>query len=237
MNNFDDSLGNENILSGDILATNLGEENTSLGITPNDGTFSDPFSNELESLSLIEKAIQSDQENNSNNSNPSTNDFSPIDIGIDPLTGDNTDNSSESTKESEIASLDLDDTSFAPPKSELQFAGGFGDFEGGNDVTLEIKDTEGNIIETFALSGEGQGEVYRNEEKVYLFFSGTDETTEVDISANGNVTFGDFFGGSLEIETTGSIEGGDILLDDEDDTEEPGLVLKSGLEGGAIVDY
>ena len=57
MNNFDNSLGNENILGGDILATNLGEENTSLGITPNDGTFSDPFSHELESLSLIEKAI------------------------------------------------------------------------------------------------------------------------------------------------------------------------------------
>ena len=85
MNNFDNSLGNENILGGDILATNLGEENTSLGITPNDGTFRDPFSNYLESLSLIEKAIQSERENNSNDNNPSTNDFSPIDTGIDPF--------------------------------------------------------------------------------------------------------------------------------------------------------
>ena len=237
MNNFDDFLGNENILGGDILAANLGEENTSIGITPNDGTFSDPFSNDLESLSLIEKAIQSDQENNSNDNNSSTNDFSPIDTGIDPLTGNNTDIPSESTKEFELASLNLNDTSFAPPKSELQFEGGFGDYEGGNDITLEIKDTEGNIIETFALSGEGQGEVYRDEEGVYLFFSGTDETTEVDISAIGNVKFGDFFGGSLEIETTGSIEGGDVLLDDEDNTKESGLVLKSGLEAGTTDNY
>ena len=132
----------------------------------------------------------------------------------------------------------MDDTSFAPPKSELQFAGGFGDFEDGNDVTLEIKDDQDNVIETFALAGEGQGEVYRDENGTYLFFSGTDETTEVDISAIGNVIFGDFFGGSLEIETTGSIEGGDVVLDDEDNSdEESGLVLKSALEFGAITGY
>jgi len=233
MNNFDNSLGNEAILGENILATNLGEENTNIGIITNNGTFNDPFSNELEFISIIENEVQSGEKNN----NTQSNDFSAIDPGIDPLTGNNVDDSNQSKKEAEIASLDLNDASFAPPKSELQFAGGFGDFEGGNDVTLEVKDDEDNIIETFALVGEGQGEVYRDEDGTYLFFSGTDETTEVDISAIGNVTFGDFFGGSLEIETTGSIEGGDVVLDDEDNTDESALLLKSGLESGVITGY
>ena len=52
--------------------------------------------------------------------------------------------------------------------------------------------------------------------------------------------FGDFFGGSLEIETTGTIEGGDVVLNDIDDTSEPSLVLNSGIEdkeNSAIVGF
>ncbi|ELS01404.1 HAF family repeat protein [Xenococcus sp. PCC 7305] len=227
MSNFDDFLGNETIFGSDILETNLGEEDTNIGINSKDGTFNDPFGNELEFLSIVEKEVQSEQAGNNNSSN---NDFSPVDTGIDLLTGNNTDNASESNKESEIANLELDDTSFAPPKDELQFAGEFGDFEGGDDVTLEIKNTDENVVETYCLTGKGQASLYRDDEdgKAYIFFSGTDETTSVKIFAKSNIQFSSYIGDSLKIETTGSIDAGSVTLSNPDET---GLVLKSGIQG------
>ncbi len=237
MNN---SLVDNNLLAGDIVApllpNLLEEENTSLGITPNDGAFSDPFSNDTESLSAIEKAILSEQERNILENNNDIPNNSNTDLGIDPFTGGNIDSRSNSVSASAIEGLDLNDISFAPPKSELDLIGGFGDFAGGNDVTLEVKNTDGEVVETFALTGEGQGEVYRDEENAYLFFSGTDETTNVDISSVSNIKFGDYYGDSLDIETTGSIDGGDVVLSDES-VAETGLALKAGIEGGAILDY
>jgi probable HAF family extracellular repeat protein len=62
-------------------------------------------------------------------------------------------------------------------------------------------------------------------------FQVQNETTDVSIDSQSNIKFSDFVGASLEIETAGSIDGGDVFLNDEDSVEEPGLVLKSGLEG------
>jgi probable HAF family extracellular repeat protein len=72
--------------------------------------------------------------------------------------------------------------------------------------------------------------LYRDDEgkKAYVFFSGTDENTSVKISAKSNISFGNYIGDSLKIETTGSIDGESIILNNPDET---GLILKSGIEG------
>ncbi|MBE9043425.1 hypothetical protein IQ255_03205 [Pleurocapsales cyanobacterium LEGE 10410] len=218
----DNIFGND-ILSGDLntsLVPELGTEDTSLGITPSEGSFSDPLNQEL---SLTKAEIVIDENENTIDNSSSFNNSSSLNsislFSIDPLTGE--------ANKSQVNNIDLSDTSFAPPQSELELLGGFGDVDGKNDVPLEIKDADGNVVETFSLTGEGQASLYRDEEYQYIFFSGVDETTKVDISSTSNIKFGDYIGDSLRIETAGSIEGGDIVLNEPDET---GLVLKSGVE-------
>ena len=216
-------FGND-ILSGDLntsLVPELGQEDISLNITPQESSYTDPLTQEL---SLIESEIVLDDHENSVDNN-SSNNFNSINnivvSNIDPFIGGD-------VQEFQVNEVDVNDTSFAPPQSQLQFQGGFGDYDGGNDVTLEIKDTDGNVVETFALRGEGQATLYRDEEYQYVFFSGVDETTNVDISSTSNIKFGNYIGDSLKIETSGSIDGESVSLTNPDET---GLVLKSGIEG------
>ncbi|MEL6438902.1 MAG: hypothetical protein AAFQ80_06575 [Cyanobacteria bacterium J06621_8] len=112
----------------------------------------------------------------------------------------------------------------------LDFVGGFGDYDGGNDLTLEVKDSRENVIETFSMTGAGQGTLYKDDEKEYIFFSDTNETTKVDIDAVSDLVFEDYIGDSLSIETTGSIEGGNITLNDENLEEDSGLTLRAGID-------
>ena len=217
----DNIFGND-ILSRDLntsLVPELGQEDILLDITPSESSYADPLSQEL-SLTETEIAIDEiDIDNNSSSNNSQlVNNISVA--NIDPFIGGD-------AEEFQVNGIDVNDTSFAPPQSELEFQGGFGDYDGGNDVTLEIEDTNGNVVETFALSGEGQATLYRDEEYQYVFFSGVDETTKVDIDSTSNIKFGDYLGDSLEIQTTGSIDGGDIVLNEPNET---GLVLKSGEE-------
>lgn len=234
INSLNNSLDHQNIfgenISDTLLNPSLEDENTTLGIVSSDGAFSDPFDSESESLSLIEQLIISERENE--NTTVTSNSSFDISLAVDSFTGGSLD-----LPQSAIPQESVADTSFAPPISTLEFQGGFGDFDGGDDVTLEIEDSEGNVVETYALSGEGQGTLYTDEDYAYLFFSGTDETTNVDISSQSNIKFGDFVGASLEISTPGSIDGGDVFLNDQDETEETALVLQSGLAGGASPNY
>ena len=205
-----------------VLVPELGQENILVDITPSETSLIDPLTQEL-SLTQSEIVLdETDLDNNSSSNNTSS--FNSIVVAnIDPLVGVN-------PQEFQVSEIDVNDTSFAPPQSKLTFQGGFGDFNGGNDVTLEIKDTDGNVAETFRLTGEGQASLYRDEEYQYIFFSGVDETTKIDIDSTSNIKFGNYIGDSLKIETTGSIEGGDIILSEPDET---GLVLKSGLESAS----
>lgn len=114
----------------------------------------------------------------------------------------------------------------------LEFVGGFGDYDGGNDVTFAVKDNQNNVIETFSMTGVGQATLYKDAEKEYIFFSGTDETTKVNISAISDLVFEDYTGDSLSIETTGSIKGGNITLNDENTEENSGLTLRAGIDTG-----
>ena len=217
----DNIFGND-ILNGDLttsLVPELGTENILIDTAPTEISLLDPLNQEL---SLTEPEIISDEINFDNNSfNNTVSSFNNIArFNADPLITAN-------AEEFQVNGIDVNDTSFAPPQSQLQFQGGFGDYDGGDDVPLEIKDTEGNVVETFKLTGEGQATLYRDEEYQYVFFSGTDETTDVDIDSTSNIKFGDYIGDSLEIQTTGSIEGGNIVLNNPDET---GLVLKSGIE-------
>lgn len=224
----DNIFGND-ILSGDLntsLVPELGTEDLSLNITPPEGSYVDPLTQEL---SLTESEIVVHENENSADNNSSFNNDSLINnffvSSIDPFIGGD-------VQEFQVNEIDVNDTSFAPPQSQLQFQGGFGDYDGGNDVTLEIEDTDGNVVETFALRGEGQASLYRDEEYQYVFFSGVDETTKVDIDSTSNIKFGNYIGDSLKIETSGSIDGGDIVLNDPDET---GLVLKSGIKGTSVI--
>ena len=223
------SIFGNDILSAELdtsLVPELGNENISLGITPQQSSFIDPLNQEL---SLIEQEIVLDKPENSFEQKSSNNNSSSINnislFNIDPLIGSD-------VSRFQVNNINASNASFAPPQNELEFQGGFGDYDGGNDVTFEVKNDRGIVVETYALSGEGQATLYRDEDKAYVFFSGTDKSTNVNISAKSNIQFGNYIGDSLKIETTGSIEGGDIVLNDPDET---GLVLRSGLEGtGAI---
>ena len=215
----DNIFGND-VLNGDLttsLVPELGQENILIDVTPSETSLIDPLAQEL-SLTEQEPAIDEIDIDTSGNNDSSFNNI-PV-ANTDPLIAAN-------AEEFQVNGIDVNDTSFAPPQSELEFQGGFGDFDGGNDVTLEIEDTEGNVVETFKLTGEGQASLYRDEDYQYIFFSGVDETTNVDIDSVSNIKFGDYIGDSLEIKTSGSIEGGDIILSEPDET---GLVLKSGLD-------
>jgi probable HAF family extracellular repeat protein len=118
----------------------------------------------------------------------------------------------------------------AADSNGLEFVGGFGDYDGGNDVTLAVKDNQNNVTETFSMIGAGQGTLYKDAEKEYIFFSGTDKTTKVNISAISDLVFEDYTGDSLSIETSGSIEGGNITLNDENTEENSGLTLRAGID-------
>ena len=221
-----DNIFSNNILSGDLnnsLVPELGQEDILLNITPTESSFIDPLTQEL---SLTESEIVLDENDNSVDNN-SSNNFNSINnivvSNIDPFIGGD-------VLEFQVNEVNVNDTSFAPPQSQLQFQGGFGDYDGGDDVTLEIKDTDGNVVETFALRGEGQASLYRDEEHQYVFFSGTDETTKVDIDSVSNIKFGNYLGDSLKIETTGSIDGGDVVLNDENIEEDSGLTLRAGID-------
>ncbi len=193
------------------LVPELGQDDISLNITPQESSFVDLLNQEL---SLIEPEVVIDEIDNDNN-------ISRLDIDL--LLG-------VSAQEFQMSNLTASNASFVTPQSGLELQGGFGDYDGGNDVTFEVKNDEGVVVETYALSGNGQATLYRDDEgeKAYVFFSGTDETTSVNISAKSNIQFGSYIGDSLKIETTGSIDGESVILNNPDET---GLILKSGIQG------
>ena len=210
-------FGND-ILSGDLntsLVPELGDEDLSFDITYRNSSFIDPLTQEL---SLIELETEDLSEDNINR-NSSSNNFQFANrisfANIDPFVASN------------AQEFQVNNTSFAPNQSQLTFQGGFGDYNGGNDVTFEVKNEDGAVVETYSLKGEGQATLYRDEEFQYVFFSGTNETTKVDISSVSNIKFGNYIGDSLKIETSGSIEGSEIILYESDET---GLILESGIE-------
>ena len=218
---------NNDILSGDLnnsLVPELGTEDISLNIIPQESSFVDPLNEEL---SLTESEIVIDENKKSVDNNSAINNDSSFNniivSNIDPLTV-------AEAEEFQVNEIDVNDTSFAPPQSQLDSLGGFGDYDGGDDVTLEIKDTDGNVVETFKLTGEGQATLYRDQEHEYIFFSGVDETTKVDIYSVSDIKFGNYIGDSLKIETTGSIDGGDIVLNDENTEVDSGLTLRAGID-------
>ncbi|NJL51732.1 MAG: hypothetical protein HC930_05025 [Hydrococcus sp. SU_1_0] len=227
------SIFANDIFSGDLinpLVPELGQEYISLGIEKQEISLTPSIN---EGLSLIKIEPTNYETENSLNNGLLDNNSSAKRISslkIDPIIG-------TASRAVQINSgVDINDTSFAPPQSELEFVGGFGDFEGGNDVTLKVKNHQNKVIETFSLTGEGQASLYRDDQHEYIFFSNIDKTTKVNISAISNLKFGDFIGDSLKIETTGSIEGGDIVLNNEDHSNS-GLSLKSGLIDGKIINY
>ena len=217
-------LGND-ILSGDLntsLVPELGQEDISLNITPQESSYTDPLTQEF---SLTEPEIISDEIDIDNNSTPNNiSSFNNIAVAnIDPFTAANPD-------EFQVNNVSASNALFTPSIDELQLQGGFGDYDGGNDVTFEVKNDDEVVVETYSLTGKGQASLYRDDEdgKAYIFFSGTDETTSVEISAKSNIQFDSYIGDSLEIETTGSIDAGSVTLSNPDET---GLVLKSGIQG------
>ncbi len=213
MTNNDIFFGEKNLSDNDILnfdlAPLLGEENILLDIKPTEGAFIDPLSKELDFISVFNLKEQLDRETRQEETKRTVNyhfSFYSSQLttaAIDPFTG--------------------------MSMSSLTYQGKFGDFDGREDVTLEIKDADGKVVETFSLSGEGQGILYSDSEQKYVFFSGTDETTSVEISSLSNLKLDDYFGDSLKVETVGSITAKDIVLVNEDET---GLVLRSGLGDG-----
>jgi probable HAF family extracellular repeat protein len=110
--------------------------------------------------------------------------------------------------------------------------GQFGDFDGKNDETYSLKDSKGNIIESFVLTGSGKGQVWVDDGYEYVEFSGTDKTTSVTISAENNLKFDNYTGSTLKVDTTGSITAGTIALQNTNASTVPGLSLKAGLPGG-----
>ncbi|MGF2040075.1 MAG: DUF3466 family protein [Nostoc sp. CmiVER01] len=108
--------------------------------------------------------------------------------------------------------------------------GKFGDFDGHQDFQLAITDALGNP-ETFSLSGDGIGEVFRNSSFEQIIFTGTNASTIVQISAFNNIKFGNYTGSSLQVQTKGSISAGNITLKNTASSSNPGLNLQSGLSG------
>lgn len=128
-----------------------------------------------------------------------------------------------------VEDIKLNESFFSLYDEDWISQGKFGDFDGLNDAQLSIEDTEGEVVETFSLIGNGYGEVFKDDEYQYLFFSGIDETTEVEVSALSNIRFDDYIGSSLQVQTEGSITAGDIVLLNPDSFDSPGLILQSGL--------
>ncbi|MEH2168366.1 MAG: hypothetical protein V7K41_17280 [Nostoc sp.] len=164
--------------------------------------------------------------NNSTNNN-STTDF-------DPLTGNAKDAPLVSTtgsptfKTASLSNNSVKSTDANSPSDSLVSVGKFGDFDGHQDFQLTLQDTNGNP-ETFSLTGDGVGEVFRNSSFEQVIFKGTDGSTKVQISAFNNIKFGNYTGSSLQVQTKGSISAGNITLKNTADSSSPGLSLQSEL--------
>lgn len=89
--------------------------------------------------------------------------------------------------------------------------GKFGDYEGRDDATLEIKDTYGNSAGTFSLTGNGYGQVFKDDRREYVLFRGTDATTSVRLSVGDDLELDDYIGASLQVQSQGSITTRNIL--------------------------
>lgn len=222
-----------------------------------DSAFSDPMSGEIKPLAIdsnYSNSVNSTFENSFASaspssftgngygsdgdfvmlSNPSNQDFnSDSTTDIDPLTGNpkNSSLTNPDNKDSLTTFKLAANNAFAANSlsSSSVSQGKFGDFDGGNDVALEIKDDQGKVIETFSLTGDGYGEVFKDDKYLYVDFEGTDETTSVQISAINNLKLEDFLGSSLKVQTEGYITAGDITLQNTDVSDGNGLVLRSGL--------
>ena len=194
----------ENIFANDVLnsslAPEIGDEDISLNITPSSGAFIDPFSVELEPITPIESL--EDNHSPKYDSSPFATNNINTDRVIDPLIG--TDINNNSSASDPVTGFKTDSLAASVDLSSLEFQGGFGDYNGGNDTSLEIKDAEGKVIEIFSLTGEGEGTVYKDDEFEYIFFSGTDETTDVNITAINNLKLDNYFGDSLKVEKEGA---------------------------------
>jgi hypothetical protein len=188
--------------------------NTDLGLFTNSNN---PVGNTFENPLLLQQltsvtSVSSESIDSQNITADPTTDF-------DPLTG-KTKNSAPANNDSLVNTLTAES-----PSSSWVFQGKFGDFDGGNDVPLNIKDANNQIVETFSLTGDGYGEVFKDDLYEYVFFSETNETTAVEILAINNLKFDDYIGSTLKVETEGSITAGDITLKNTDSTDTPGLIL------------
>jgi hypothetical protein len=156
---------------------------------------------------------------------------------IDPITGNSNDrplandDSTKTLNSDRMAGVERQASPVARSATAI-LKGQFGDFDGKNDETYSLKDSKGNIIESFALTGNGKGQVWVDNQYEYIEFSGTDKTTSVTISAENNLQFGNYTGGTLKVDTTGSITTGTIALQNTNPSTVPGLSLKAGLPGG-----
>ncbi|MBG1266331.1 DUF3466 family protein [Nostoc sp. WHI] len=164
---------------------------------------------------------------NDSTRNNSTTDF-------DPLTGNAKDAPLVSTtgsptfKTASLSKNSVKSTDANSPNDSLVSVGKFGDFDGHQDFQLTLQDTNGNP-ETFSLTGDGVGEVFRNSNFEQVIFKSTDASTKVQISAFNNIKFGNYTGSSLQVQTKGSISAGNITLKNTASSSSPGLSLQSGL--------
>jgi probable HAF family extracellular repeat protein len=158
-------------------------------------------------------------------------------LSVDPITGNSSDrplvndDSEKTFKRDRMAGVDRQASPVARSATAI-LKGQFGDFDGKNDETYSLKDSKGNIIESFALTGSGKGEVWADDQYEYIQFYNTDKTTSVTISAENNLRFDNYTGATLKVDTTGSITAGNIALQNTNASTVPGLSLKAGLAGG-----
>ncbi|MCW5319558.1 DUF3466 family protein [Nostoc sp. KVJ3] len=137
--------------------------------------------------------------------------------GLDQLTG--------SGKNLSLVGINSND-SLLNPSPVLK--GKFGNFDNHQNFQLTLQDANGNP-ESFSLTGDGEGEVFQTNLGEQIIFTGTDVTTNVQISASNNLQFGDYIGSSLKVQTKGSIKSGNITLKNTALDNSPGLSLQSGL--------
>lgn len=226
-------------LPTDPLTQPLETRNTSLASDSNPSASRNQLSTELDYSELLNEGEEDQQPFSDPTSSPSaapvTNAYSfstPARVSlssVDPIIGkaDNQALVNSTEVAFSVEDVELNESFSSLYDSDWVLQRKFGDFDGQNDAQLSVKDTEGKVVGTFSLTGNGYGEVFQNDEYEYIFFSGIDETTSVEVSALSNIRFDDFVGSSLKIETEGSIAAGDIIL--LDDFDSLGLSLRSGL--------
>ncbi|MEH2243020.1 hypothetical protein [Nostoc sp.] len=172
--------------------------------------YSNSVSTISDSLPLFNKSVVSTSlADQSLRNNPTT--------GLDPLTG--------SGKNLSLAGIPSNDSLLNPSPV---FKGKFGNFDNHKNFQFTLQDAKGNP-ESFSLTGHGEGEVFQTSEGEQIIFTGTDVTTNVQISASNNLQFGDYIGSSLKVQTKGSIKSGNITLKNTALDNSPGLSLQSGL--------